>query len=502
MNSDFTQPQRQSLIGVVVMFADTLQKLLRALVPIFIGLVLQINKINKWYLGTGLLAFFIIIGIIAYLRYRNFTFNIDEENEEFIIKEGMFNKSRLAIPLDKIQQVNINQSLLQRIIDVHSLEVDTAGTNKQEVAIKAIPETLATSLKARLMEGAKKKRLLHQAPETATVSETEKPFITISLASLFKTGITSNYARTFALLLAFAISAFQYIEDYINVSGYEGDPLDDYINAEMAMRFVSFIIIGVMVLMLVVNLTRTIIKFFGYKITKQRGSLLLSYGLINTKNTILRPEKVQYVTVGRNFFQKKLDVQDIKIRQASEHESTDKERKKTAIEIPGLNANERNLLLILLLGTVPERGTTLKPNIRKLLVPVFFGLIVPLGIFFWISSTVVPEALNFLNFVPIYVLFIGTLIYFSFRHNRLFVSEDFIIKQSGAWDIDVDYLEPHKIQSVKLTQYFWQKSADVGKVKLYTAGGYISFGLANYTKLKQYANYWLYRVEAGNKEWM
>lgn len=502
MNSDFTQPQRQSLVGVVVMFTDTFQKFSRALWPMLIGLAFKINEIKLWTVLVGVVVFLAVVLTFAYLRYLNFTFYIDEESEEFIIKDGVLNKSRLAIPLDKIQQVNINQSLLQRIIDVHSLEVDTAGTSKQEVSIKAIPQGLATSLKARLMERSRSERIESAGEMHEAHAETDKPFIKVSLLSLFKTGITSNYARSLGLLVAFVITTFQHIEDFFQAAGYDDDPLDDYINAEMALRFLTFIIIGVMALVLVINLSRTIIKYFGYKITRQQGTLLLSYGLINTKNTILRPNKVQYLTLGRNFFQKKLNIQDLKIRQASGHEATDNARKKTAIEIPGLSIDEKDTLLKLLLGTVPEKGAMLKPNFRKMLVPTFFGLVVPLCVYFGVSFTVGPEVLNFINFVPVYVLFVGALIYFAFRHCRLYVSEDYIIKQSGAWDIDTDYLEPHKIQSVALTQYFWQKTADVGMVTLYTAGGQITFGLANYTKLKQYANYWLYQVEAGNKEWM
>ncbi|MCR5862469.1 PH domain-containing protein [Flavobacterium sp. J372] len=334
MNSDFTQPQRQSFVGVVVMFADTFQKFARAIFPVVIGLAFQINKIGKGYFVLGVGVIFTIIAIIAYLRYRNFTFYIDEENEEFIINEGIINKSRLAIPLDKIQQVNINQSLLQRIIDVHSLEVDTAGTNKQEVSIKAISQELAASLKTRLMDGGKGEDVLTEEYVAGSTAETGKPLVTICLASLFRTGITSNYARSFALLLAFTISTFQYIEDYINVAGFDDDPLDDYINAELALRFLTFIIIGVMALVLVINLSRTIIRYFGYKIIKQQGALLLSYGLINTRNTILRPNKIQYLTLGRNYFQKKLNVQDLKIRQASGNEPADNEKRKLLLKSP------------------------------------------------------------------------------------------------------------------------------------------------------------------------
>ena len=82
------------------------------------------------------------------------------------------------------------------------------------------------------------------------------------------------------------------------------------------------------------------------------------------------------------------------------------------------------------------------------------------------------------------------------------MADDFIIKRSGAWDIDYDYIAPHKIQSISLKQFFWHKSPDVGIVSLHTAGGTISFGLANFTRLKEMVNYWLYQVETTDKHWM
>lgn len=499
MNNDFSQPQRQSLVGVVVMFGNTFQKLARALWPILIVWIFRIDQFSKLHILIGAGAILLFTGIVAYLKYLNFIFYLDEDNEELIIKDGIINKSRLAIPLDKIQQVNINQSLLQRIIGVHALEVDTAGTGKQEVSIKAIPHELAISLKGRLLEGARTSAITETSDKT--VETNSKAFIKISLLSLFKTGITSNYARTFALLLAFVITTFQHIDEFAEYSGYDLS-VDDYITAETILKFLSFIIVGVMGLILVINLSRTIIKFYGYSIVKQQGSLLLTYGLINTRNTILRPEKVQILRVTRNFFQKKLNIQDIRISQATNMEASSKEHKKTAIEIPGCNEGEKNILLKFLLGRIPERGVMLKPNFRKMLFPAVLFLITPLSIYFSLAWTVVPELQNIVMIVPVYALLVMTIIYFGFRNSRLFVNDNFIIKQGGAWDIDNDFLEPHKIHTVSLTQYFWQKSADVGIVRLHTAGGTISFGLANYTRLKQLANYWLYQVETTEKHWM
>ena len=295
MMSDFSQPQRQSLIGVLVMFADTFQKALRALWPLLIVWILKIDESNKAYFGLGALAIIIVVAIIAYLKYLNFTFFLDDVNEEFVIKKGILTKSRIAIPLDKIQQVNINQSLIQKIIGVHALEVDTAGSSGKEVAIRAIKHDLALSLKERLMEeGEKKQAILDEAAYVNSTKHAEHSFIEISLVSLLKTGITSNYSRSFALLLAFVITTFQYIEDYIRYSGYEEDPLRQYLDPQVLLRFITFIVIGILVVTLLINLTRTIVRYFNFRITKQQSSLLLSYGLLNTK---MRWPNLEIITV-------------------------------------------------------------------------------------------------------------------------------------------------------------------------------------------------------------
>lgn len=500
MNSDFSKPQRQSLIGVLIMFADTLQTAVRALFPILIIWIFKIDKMNKIYLTLGIIAVFVIIAIIAYLKYVNFTFFLDEDNEEFVIKKGILNKSRLGIPLDKIQQVNINQSLLQKFIGVHALEVDTAGSGKKEVTIKAITHDLALSLKARLLDG---ERSIDSIRESANDTKEEKhAFIQISLLSLLKTGITSNYVRSFGILLAFFITMFQYIEDFIRAAEIDDDPLDNYLNAEVILKFIIFIIIAIMVMTLVVNLCRTILKFYNFRITRQNNSLLLSYGLLNTKNTIIRPEKVQIVTVGRNYFQKKLDILDIKIRQASSQEANNNEQRKTAIEIPGCNTSEKDMLLQFLLQEIPQKGAVIKPNIRKVLMQAIKFLIIPLTIYSLLANYVFPEMMDYMLFVPVYIVFVSIIIYFGFRNTRLFVNDDFIVKQSGAWDVEKEYIAPYRIHSIAVRQYFWHKSSDIGIVSLYTAGGTISFGLADYTRLKELVNYWLYQVEITNKNWM
>lgn len=500
METNFTQPQRQSLIGVLVMFFDTIRHWARALWPILVVWIFKFNEINKTVFFLGAAGLFLVIAIFAYLRYLNFTFFLDYENEEFIINDGVLNKSRTTVQLDKIQQVNINQSLIQRIVGVYSLDVDTAGSTKKEGEIKAISHQLALELKACLLNNERKRNTTLSAPENQAIPETEAhPFIQISFLSLLKVGITSNYIRSLGIILAFFATVYENVNNLAEHSKFDKSRIDTYIDKSLAIQSIAFVVILLFSAVLIINLFRVIIRYFDYKIARQKGSLLLSFGLLNTKSTIIKPEKVQITTVSRNYFQKKMNILELKIKQATGDE---RQERKSAIEIPGCNEYEKDEILKLLFRKIPEKGVMLKPNFRKLVFSIFLTIVLPLTGFFIVGTYASPQLLEFAYLTPLYAVFFGLVHFFGFRNYRLFISDDFIIKQSGAWDIAHDIIEPMKIQAITTSQLFWHKSADIGYLTLHTAGGNVAFQLGDFTVIKEYVNLWLYKIETSDSNWM
>lgn len=495
---DFSQPQRQSLPGILVMFANSLQKTVRALWPMLLIWLVKFDSLNKFVFFGSVAGVVVLIGIISYLQYLFFTFHIDEENAEFVIQKGVLNKTRITIQLHKIQQVNINQSLIQRLVGVHKLEIDTAGSDKKEASISAISHSLATILKERLIN--------HSQLETTENEEkiieevTPISFIKIGLPSLIKIGFTSNYIKSFALIFLFFSTIIENLQQ-LNTEVIDEDKVTKYLDTLPIITSVLIVIGFFIGLILVVNLFRTILKYFDFTIQKSKQSIILSYGLISTKNTLLNPNKVQKIKVTQNYFQKKLDVTTIGIHQASS--DVEKVKEKDQIEVPGCTENERDAILKLLLGQLPQKGTMFLPNWRKLAVNTFFLLVVPILITLFLNyQTEFVTWNDWLIYTSIFSIFSLIMLWFSFKNYRLFVSNDFIIKQNGAWDIDTTIIEPYKIQAIETQQFFWQKATNIGSVTLSTAGGTVSFTTGNYSEIKQLVNYWLYEVETWKKNWM
>ncbi|SHG21500.1 putative membrane protein [Flavobacterium micromati] len=504
MSTDFSLPQRQSVVGIWVLFFYSLQRYGRAFWPIILIYAFRFNEVNKIYLVLSLVAVFTAIGIISYLKYLNFTFALDSENKEFIINEGIINKTKTAIQLNKIQQVNINQSFIQRLIGVYELNVDTAGSNKKEGAIKAISHKLALELKSRLLDNDLKSsyinsELISEDDSTAESVDVLQPFLKISFLSLLKVGITSNYGRSIALLLLFFSTIYENFLKFGDDDDVYKEKFGDYIDQNLVLQSILLFIFWLIFIVLIVNIFRTIYKYYNYVIVRQNGSLLLSFGLISTKSTILKPEKVQIVVSSRNFFQKKMEILELKIKQAT---SGEKEQSSSAIEIPGCSEAEGNEILNLLYQKIPTKGLMLKPNWRKLIFSIFLTIGLPLFAFIAIGSYIDSSIFDYAFLAPIYVICIGLIQYFKFVNNRLFINKDFIIKQSGAWDVKKEIIKPSKIQAVSTSQLFWHKKLNIGSVILHTAGGDIAFQLGDYIVLKQYINKWLYEIETSDSNWM
>ena len=80
------------------------------------------------WVGGGLLALLVIYGIVLViyvLAYKNLSYVFDER--EFSLYSGIITKRHVHVPYARVQSVNHKASVLQRIVGVCSVSIDTAG---------------------------------------------------------------------------------------------------------------------------------------------------------------------------------------------------------------------------------------------------------------------------------------------------------------------------------------------------------------------------------------
>lgn len=501
MTIDFSKPQRQSALGIIVMAGHTTQRVARALIAPFIIAIVRADKTYFLYFGLSLLAILIIVIFFSYLSYRKFTFHLDQSKQEFIVNKGILSRTQLTIQLDKIQQVTINQTLLQKVVGIYGLKIDTAGSEGKEVSIKAIDKQVADRLREHLLDE-RSTDLMEDMTPLPLEKRIEAPFLKVSFATLLKVGLTSNYGSSIALVLVFFVSIIQHSAEILNALSMDDGQVEQLVKCAFTLVSVFILVLGLLIVLLIINLIRTFVKYYDFEITKHRNSLLISTGLFAKKNTLLSPDKVQMATYSQNYFQKKMNLLNVGLKQTGLGKTNDNEEMQHSnLEVPGCSAEERDQILTLILGRVPTNGTIYQPNFRFLNLPILFRVAIPLGLFL-AAMWFVPEISVYLPFALLYSMVATLMIYIAYKRHRLIVSDETIIKRLGIWDIQHEVILPHKIQSITTFQYPWHKSVDVGHVDLHTAAGTIHFKFGNYTEIKKLVNYWLYQVESSDKDWM
>lgn len=496
---DFSKPQHQSVKGIVIMFVDTLQNVIRGLWAPLLLVLYKFDWSKMVFFVLGVVVLLLIIVFVAYLQFKNFTFFLDESNEEFVIQKGIFSKNKITIQLDKIQQVNINQSVVQKLIGVFSVDIDTAGSQKKEVSIRAIDNEVALLLKDKLLSFEKQETSFNSSNE---MSLEEEPFLKISFLTLIKVGLTSNYSRSFALIIGSIISLYGGFNEVSSSIAVDEEQVSNLVQKGIGYFSLSFLLLGVFVLIIVFNLIRTIVKYFDYQVILRKNAIAITYGLFAKKNTLVKPLKVQVASFSQNYLQKKLNLFDLKLKQASSSDEFDNESKSAVIEVPGCNLSERNILMEMILNEVVPPKMQIKPNIRYVIISVLFGILIPIGLFFCIGFLFIESKPFYISIVMAYIVLMSLLIYFKYRNYRLILTDKHIIIKHNAWDVEHQILQPYKIQGISTKQFFWQKKTDIVHITIHTAAGNIGFKFANYTKVKPWINYWLFEVERSNQSWM
>lgn len=497
IKSEFSTPQRQSKTGLLVLFANSLFEFMKAMWIVLIIFFLK-GKATDIFWGIEIFVLVLLgFGVYSYLKYQTFTFYIDEEQNEFVVQHGILNKTKTVIKLHKIQQVNLKQNIIHRMVNVYQLNIDSAGSEEKEAVINAVSKDVAMALKSKLLDN-ERFEVIDNSVEIEKEKENQ-PFLKIDLISLLKVGITSNYAKSIGLLLTFFFTIYENLNHAGADEFIDGSKVEDFIANYTAVYSVLVAILLLFTVIFIINIVRTLVKYYGFKIAKQKGSLIMSYGLVATQSTILKPEKVQIVKITRNFFQKKLKILEISIKQTISDETR---KDKSTIEIPGCNEIERNEILQLIFNEIPEKGEKLKPNFRKLLFSIFILIVLPLSAYLAIGNGLVNSLFEYKSIAVFYTVFIFIGLFFGFKNNSLFINNKHIIMQSGAWDVDIEVIKIEKIQAITTSQLFWHKSLNIGSITIHTAGGNISFQLGKFDKINQNVNLWLYQIEKNESNWL
>ncbi|WP_053991154.1 PH domain-containing protein [Mangrovimonas sp. TPBH4] len=502
-SSNFSVPTRQSPKGIIVMFAFQLYALIRK-TWVFLSIVI-FSTLKKQDSGAAILKLFVFVGIvllllliISVLKYRNFKFSI--LNDYFVLHQGILKKEETSISKSKIQNVYIKQNLIQQIIDVVSLSVESAGDKKTEIEIKALDKSSAETLKALLISGTRQISTENEeAQEVLSEFKNKRTFFRVSVKNLLLEGVSENHLKSMAFIFAFFLGLYGNFKDVLGDIDLEAYEESYYQFGESQMlQFLIFNVALAVFLLLVAflfSLVKTVLINFDLKVTENDKGLEISKGLFNKVSLGLVTSRIQTITLSTNRFKRALGLHQMFFTQAM----VNKKQLKN-FSIIGLSKSESANL-------VEKFHSNILNGIERHKPAPYFKRVktLQLLLFVLLANSIVLFQLSYLYLlwnIPL-LIFIFLVVHQSYKKAYYSIDEKYLVIGSGGLiDINTDMAEIHKLQGVKLKQSIFQKHRGIASVKIYTASKALTIPFIKVNEAQHIVDFLLYKVESEDRHWM
>ena len=494
--TNFSEFSKQSPKGIIVLYFKqiyTTLKLFWILLFFAIKDFSKFSKIGENYIYLGILVVLLFFLIRAFLIYKNFLFKID--NNHFILQQGIISKTNTSIPFHRIQNINFKQNLVQQIINVYEVSIETAGSTDTEIAIKALNFEDAKNLKSVILDS-------KEINESIVKQSTEKPFLKISILELFKVSLTENHLRNLFLFFAILLGFFQQIQQIADSFG-ETETLDGFIKDSTNAVSTSFILVFTLLVFLTItafitSFVRIFLVHFNLSAYLKKDAFEINQGLFTKKSIILKKQKIQNITVSTNPLKRLIGISYITFKQAVSGKINHKNEK--VIKIVGCKKNQVDDVKTNLYQFKDiEAQDKMYPDTYYINRVYLFNLLFLVIIYVSIYIFTEPFFLYSLVLIlPIY----GFLIQKKIKKRFYKLNDEMIVVGNGMIETHHTYLELFKVQNIKLKQTIFQQRSNVTDLILQTASGKITVPCLSYSKAIEMYNHILYKVETSHKSWM
>jgi len=369
------------------------------IVPIAIFLFVGSRNSGDFFwliLLFGLISTFILGGVSWY----RFTFRVFED--ELQIKKGIFVRKKLYLKKDRIQVIDITESIIQRLFGLVQVEIKTAGGGTEKAIISALSKEEATQLRAILRDQVDVEADADPNDNLQNIKDVESPLIFWKLSNrdLLYAALTSgNFGLIASILAALSGQIDQFItEENLN---YIASILPGYSKLSTILWSILFVII----LSYLVSFLGVILRYSDFKIEKKEKELLITSGLLERKHTTVPFNRIQAFRFVEGILRQPFGYGMLFVESAGFEQ---KENDRSIVMLPFVQKDFLRPFLDQFIGDVEVPETIIKPPKRSLLryirrpnyllliaIPIMwifwdfawslFFLIIPFSLFGWLE---------------------------------------------------------------------------------------------------------------------
>lgn len=232
------------------------------------------------------------------------------------VRSGVLNKTTSTAPLDRVRSVDLEASLMHRILGLQKVQIGT-GVDDDRITLDALAAPDAQALRTTLLT----RRAVAEQAATAPVDDgrapappdapwTEQPLapVTPPPPPVAPAALLAQIDWSWLRFAPFSLSRLVLLVGGLGVLSQVADELPIW-NEETAtsvwtwltqfavVAIVLVLTVGALALWLVVSVAGYVLQWWGFRLVREHGSLHLTSGLVTTRSITVEEAKVRGVEV-------------------------------------------------------------------------------------------------------------------------------------------------------------------------------------------------------------
>jgi putative membrane protein len=504
--------QRISPIAIIYFLAKFLVGFLSNIVVFLPALYLSYDNIiahpHLWLpIGLSIIS---LIGLSTFLSFYFFQYRLYQDHIE--IRSGVISKTYVNLPFAKIQNVKLEEPIYYRPFGFTCLQLDTAGSAKQEAKVVALKVEFAEQLKKEILAQHKiassaelDNEINTSSGSTTDVNNSEVILNTRSISDLIIHGLTNNRIWIFLGGLAPFFDDFgRYIVEFFDGLGIDLEKFLTFADNPMWQIGLYAVTLTFIILLpfTLFSIAGSIITFYNYTLSKIGDRYIRRSGLLTKYEVIMRLSRLQMVIRQQDWLDVLLKRINLKFEQSnSALNQYQANTENSRIIVPSINPSEclaliddvypENTMMTIDYQSISKRF--LLRNLGYILTPIFMLF----SIFF-----IIDDKTNLLMaIIPAY-LFFSLLIYMRWLRWGYAKDDNFIYIRKGYFGVDYYCFPIFKTQQVQFKQSWFQKRHKLSSVRIVLAAGAQDIPFIKQAVAYTLLDTAIYQVESSRKSWM
>jgi putative membrane protein len=411
----------------------------------------------------------VIVAVARFLQWQRFRYGFD--GAVVRVDQGVLQHRTRSIDVARIQQVEVDQPILHRVLGLAVLRLETASEGGEtEVELNGVSLEEAEALRAALrpVAGA-------TADDTAETGDAppappRRTVLEVTNGQLALSAITG------VQLLALPAALLVLSETVLDL-GAEDDIGQTVVGLARG-GGIAVLVVLVGVAAFVAAVVATLLRDGGYRVDVRGDDLVVQRGLLTTRQAVLPRHRVQVVAVRQNWVRRALGAATVHVRTAGGG-SASTEARRIQVPLVRVGADLDALLDVLVPGRPRDGDLVPHPRAarRRAVVrtSLRFGLgAVPLALVAWALWVVdeigvvpwgVPAA------VAVVLLVLGPVLGLAeYRHLAHGVGDRVVASRSGAVALTTAYAPLERLQGVTQRDSPFQRRLGLATVSGHLAG--------------------------------